>query len=115
VVNYGGIYMSAEMLRKAGLFGIGVISLTYEKLDEFTSEAIKRGDMSREEGEKLIRDARSKREKQLRDIEDKISKKVMETLERSGISTKSDIEELKRKIDELEITINTRTSTSTDK
>jgi polyhydroxyalkanoate synthesis regulator phasin len=107
------VYMSAEMLKKMGLFGIGVMSLTYEKLDEFTSEAIKRGDMSKEEGKKLIRDVRSKREKQLRDIEDRVSKKVMETLERSGISTKSDIEELKRKVDELEVTVNTRTSTST--
>lgn len=105
----------SEMLRRMGLFGVGVISLTYGKLDEFTSEAIKRGDMSREEGKKLIRDLRSKREKKLRDIEDRIGKRVIETLDRSGIATKSDIEELKRKIDELEITVNTMTSTSTSK
>ncbi len=104
--------MSAEMLKKMGLFGIGVVSLTYEKLDEFTAEAIKRGDMSKEEGKKLIRDAQSKREKKLKDVEDRVGKRIMETLERSGISTKSDIEELKRKIDELETTVNTMTSTS---
>ncbi len=104
--------MSAEMLRKLGLFSIGVIALTEEKFDEFTSEAIKKGDMSKEEGKKFIRDLRSEREKHLKDIEDRVGKRVMETLERSGISTKSDIEELKRKIDELETTVNTMTSTS---
>lgn len=107
--------MSAEMLRKMGLFGIGIMSLTYEKLDEFTSEAIKRGDMSREEGEKFVRDVRSAREKKLKEIEDRIGKRVKETLERSGFATKNDIEELKRKIDELETTVNTMASTSTNK
>ncbi len=35
--------MSAEMLRKLGLFSIGVIALTEEKFDEFIAEAIKKG------------------------------------------------------------------------
>ncbi len=105
----------SETLRKLGLFSIGVIALTEEKFDEFTSEAIKRGDMSREEGKKFIRDLRSEREKHLKDVENRIGKRLMETLERSGIATKSDIEELKRKIDELETTVNIMTSASTNK
>ncbi len=71
--------------------------------------------MSKKEGKKFIRNLRSEREKHLKDIQDRIGKRLMETLERSGISTKSDIEELNRKIDELEITVNAMSSTSTNK
>ena len=38
----------SDMVRKMGLFGIGVISLTQEKIEEFSQEMIKKGDMSKE-------------------------------------------------------------------
>jgi polyhydroxyalkanoate synthesis regulator phasin len=43
----------SEMLKKMGLFGIGVISLTKEKVEEFSQEMIKKGEMSKEEAEKF--------------------------------------------------------------
>ena len=96
----------SEMLRKMGLFGIGVISLTQEKLEEFTAEMIKKGEMSREEGKKFVREMWFEREKQIKDIEDKINEKVKEAIDRSRVATKSDIDELKNKIEELEKTVN---------
>ncbi len=95
----------SEMFRKMGLFGIGVISLTQEKLEEFTQEMIKKGEMSREEGKKFVREVLSEQEKQIKDVEDKINKKVKETFEKSGVVMKSDIEALERKIEELEKTV----------
>ncbi len=95
----------SEMFKKMGLFGIGVISLTQEKLEEFTQEMIKKGEMSREEGKKFVREVLSEQEKQIKDVEDKINKKVKETFEKSGVVMKSDIEALERKIEELEKTV----------
>jgi len=43
----------SEMFRKMGLFGIGVVSLTQEKIEEFSQEMIKKGEMNREEGKKI--------------------------------------------------------------
>ncbi|MCX9009776.1 MAG: phasin family protein [Candidatus Methanoperedens sp.] len=100
----------SEMLRKMGLFGIGVISLTQEKLDEFTAEMIKKGEMNREEGKKFVREVWSEREKQVKEIEDKINQKIKEALDRSGVATKGDLEELKKKIEDLEKTVNTLTN-----
>ncbi|NJD77553.1 MAG: hypothetical protein FIB08_10735 [Candidatus Methanoperedens sp.] len=97
--------MSAEMLRKMGLFGIGIISLTQEKLDEFTQDMIKKGEMSREEGKKFVREVLSEKEKQVREIEDKINEKVKKTVEDSGIAMKSDLAALEKKVEELEETI----------
>ncbi|HEY9205009.1 MAG TPA: phasin family protein [Candidatus Methanoperedens sp.] len=95
----------SEMFKKMGLFGIGVISLTQEKLEEFTQDMIKKGEMSREEGKKFVREVLSEQEKQIKDVEDKINKKVKETFEKSGVVMKSDVEALERKIEELEKTV----------
>ena len=97
----------SEMLRKMGLFSIGVISLTQEKVEEFTQEMIKKGDMSREEGKKFVKEVLSEKEKRIKEVEDKINEKVKETIDKSGIVMKSDMEALQQKIEKLEKTIQT--------
>ena len=95
----------SEMIRKMGLFGIGVISLTQEKAEEFTQEMIKQGEISRDEGKKFVKEVLSQKEHQVKDLEDKINAKVKETMEKSGVVMKSDLEALERKIDKLEKTL----------
>ena len=95
----------SDMFKKMGLFGIGVISLTQEKVEEFSQEMIKKGELSREEGKKLVKDILSEREKQVKDLEDKINDRVRDTLEKSGVVMKSDISALEKKIEKLEKTI----------
>ncbi len=95
----------SDMLRKMGLFGIGVLSLTQEKIEEFTQEMVKKGEMSREEGKKFVKDVLSEKEKQLKDMEEKINERVKENLKRSGIVMKSDFDTLEKKIEKLEKTI----------
>ncbi|MCE8422547.1 MAG: phasin family protein [Candidatus Methanoperedens sp.] len=95
----------SEMIKKMGLFGVGVISLTQEKAEEFTAEMIKKGEISREEGKKFVREVLSQKEKQVKDLEDTISEKINDTLEKSGVVMKTDIEALEKKIEALEKTI----------
>jgi len=95
----------SEMIRKMGLFSVGVISLTQEKAEEFTQEMIKKGEMSREEGKKFVREILSEKEKQVKDLEDKINDKVENVMKKSGVVMKSDISALEKKIEELEKTI----------
>jgi polyhydroxyalkanoate synthesis regulator phasin len=97
----------SEMIRKMGLFGIGVVSMTQEKIEEFTQEMIKTGEISKEEGKKFVKEVLSEKEKQLNDLEEKINKKVNETLKKSGIVIKSDLDALEKKIEKLEKTIQT--------
>ncbi len=95
----------SEKFKKMGLFGIGVVSLTQEKIEEFTQEMIKKGEMSKEEGKKFVKEVLSEKEKQLKDIEKKINEKVKENLKKSGIVMKGDIAALERKIEKLEKTM----------
>ncbi len=95
----------SDTVRKMGLFGIGVISLTQEKIEEFSQEMIKKGEMSKEEGKKFVKEVLSEKEKQMKDIENKLNERVKETLEKSGVVMKSDIAALERKIEKLEKTV----------
>ncbi len=95
----------SEKFKKMGLFGIGVISLTQEKIEEFSQEMIKKGEMSKEEGKKFVKEVLSEKEKHLKDIEKKINETVKENIKKSGIVMKSDIAALERKIEKLEKTM----------
>ncbi len=95
----------SDMFKKMGLFGIGILTLTQEKIEEFTQEMIKKGEISREEGKKFVKEVLSEKEKQLKDIEEKINEKVRENIKKSGVVMKSDLEALERKIEKLEKTM----------
>lgn len=95
----------SDTVRKMGLFGIGVISLTQEKIEEFSQEMIKKGEISKEEGKKFVKEVLSEKEKQMKDFEDKVNERVKETLQKSGVVMKSDISALERKIEKLEKTV----------
>ncbi len=99
----------SDMLRKMGLFGIGILTLTQEKIEEFTQEMVKKGEISKEEGKKFVKEVLSEKEKQLKDIEEKINERVRENIKKSGIVMKSDVETLERKIEKLEKTIQSMT------
>lgn len=92
----------SELIRKMGLFSVGVFSLTQEKVEEFTQEMIKKGDISREEGKKFVKDVLSEKEKQINDLEDKINENVEKVIKKSGVVMKSDIAALEKKIEDLE-------------
>ncbi len=95
----------SDMLKKMGLFGIGVVTLTQEKIEEFSQEMIKKGEFTREEGKKFVKQVLSEQEKEMKGLEEKINDKVKETLEKSGFVMRSDITSLEKKIEKLEKTI----------
>lgn len=100
--------MSVGILRKIGLFGIGVIAITQEKLEEFVQEMVKKGEMSREEGKLFVFEVLLEKDMQLKEIEEKISNKVRDTIENSGIATKKDTQALENRLEELEKMLQSR-------
>lgn len=92
----------SDVLRKIGLFGIGAVALTQEKLEEFTKEMVEKGEINREEGKKFVREVLSEKDRQIKELGDKINQKVKEAVERSGAATQKDIEDIKKRIDALE-------------
>ena len=81
--------MVTDTLRKMGLFGIGILALTQEMLEEFTLEMIKKG-------------------------EEKISNRVKDAIDNSGVATKKDMQVLEKRIENLEKDITAKSTTTID-
>ena len=94
-----------EIIRKALLLGIGLAALTEEKLREFVAELEKKGELSREEGRALVREALKERAKQRKQLEKRIAEEVERAFAKTGVASKKDVEKLKKKIEKLERTI----------
>ena len=91
-----------ETLKKMGLIGIGLISMTEEKITEFTNELIDKGELNKEEGKNLVKEMIEEKKKQKAELEDKICSKVNEYIEKVNYAKSDDVKELEKRIEELE-------------
>ena len=94
-----------ESLKKVGLFGIGVLSITEEKIKQVVNELVEKGEMNKEEGKTLVHELLTEKKKQMQDFDEKISKDVQNALGKSKIALKDDVSRLEDKITELEKTL----------
>lgn len=93
--------MGGDTLRKAFLAGVGAMLLTRERAEELVNKLVKKGELSEEEQPKVIKELRTKVEESKKEWEKKICETVEKTLEKMNIPTKSQLDELKAKLDQL--------------
>ena len=94
-----------ESLKKVGLLGIGVLSITEEKIKQVVNELVEKGEMNKEEGKTLVHELLTEKKKQMQDFEEKISGDVQNAIGKSKLASKDDVSRLEDKITELEKTI----------
>ena len=94
-----------ESLKKVGLLGIGVLSITEEKITQVVNELVEKGEMNKEEGKTLVHELLTEKKKQVQDFDEKISKDIQNALGKSKIALKDDVLRLEDKITELEKTV----------
>ncbi len=92
----------SEIFRKMVLFGIGTIAISQEKIEEFTQEMVKKGEMNREEGKKFVMEVLSEKDRQRKEIEEKINNKVKDVIANSGLAMKKDVTELSMRMEKIE-------------
>ncbi len=91
-----------ESVRKLGLIGAGLWAMTEERIDELVKDLVDKGDISKEEGKKVIQDMVEESKKQKVDLEKKISEKIQDTVSKADAFAKKDMQELQSRIDALE-------------
>ncbi len=91
-----------ESVRKLGLIGAGLWAITEDKINDLVKELVDKGDISKEEGKKAIQDMLEERKKQRIDLEKKISEKIQESISKTDIFTKKDLNELESRRETLE-------------
>ncbi len=87
-----------ELIKKTTLTGIGVASVTKDKIEEIAKELIEKGKMSEGEGKKFVEELMTKSEEAKADMQQQIEKVVNEAIAKLNLAKSSEIEELKKEI-----------------
>lgn len=90
-----------ELIKKAILTGMGMASLTKEKIDELARELIEKGKLSEQEGEKFLQEMRKRAEESKEALKTQTDKVVEATLSRMQLARVSDLEKLQTEIASL--------------
>jgi polyhydroxyalkanoate synthesis regulator phasin len=91
-----------ESVKKLGLIGVGLWAMTEDKIDELVKDLVDKGDISKEEGKKVIQDMLEESKKQRIDLEKKISEKIQESVSKAEVFTRKDKHDLEARIKALE-------------
>ncbi|MCO5382834.1 MAG: phasin family protein [Methanosarcina barkeri] len=91
-----------ESVRKLGLIGAGLWAMTEDKINDLVKDLVDKGDISKEEGKKVIQDVLEESKKQKIDLEKKISEKIQDSISKADIFTRKDMRELESRVDILE-------------
>ncbi|MFH0933325.1 MAG: phasin family protein [Nitrospirota bacterium] len=86
-----------DIIKKALFAGLGA----QEKVKELIDELVKKGEISKSQGAKIIRTWTEKADKRTDDISKNLSDLVNKTLTKMNLPTKKDIQEINKKIDAL--------------
>ncbi len=91
-----------ESVRKLGLIGAGLWAMTEEKVNELVKDLVDTGDISKEEGKKVVQDLVEESRKQRVDLEKKISEKIQDATSKADFFTRKDMHELESRLEMLE-------------
>lgn len=86
-----------ESLRKALLAGFGV----QEKVRELIDELVEKGELSKSQGAKLVKEWTRKAEKNISELNKSISDIVKRTTEKMNVPSKGDLDRLNKKVQAL--------------
>ncbi len=94
-----------DIVKKTLLLGLGVASLTKEKAEKIVDELVKHGEVASKDRPKVINELLQRSEEEKKKFVSKVRETVKTVVNEMGLPGKEDIDELKKKINELEKTI----------
>jgi len=95
-----------DLLKNIVYAGVGAAFLTRDKIEELKNELVEKGNLSREEGRQFVDDLVRRSEKAKDNLELWIGQRVEEKIRQLNLATREDVEELKRKVEELQVALN---------
>lgn len=100
-----------ELLRKFALASVGAFVLAQEEVEEFVKRLVEKGDLAEKDARALIRDLLEKRRRVVTQgpaappesaVVPEVDRTIDKVLHKINVPTKNDLEELGKKIDEIE-------------
>lgn len=94
-----------EGIRRALLAGVGAVSIAQDEAEKFVQKLIEKGEIAEKDGRSLLTELAEKRKQRAQEsskrVSDELEKRMESLLNRMNIPTKSDIEQLSKKVAEL--------------
>lgn len=81
--------------------GLGAMLIAKEKTEEMIDEAIKQGQISKEEGSKVLDDLKKEAQERSKEIDKSLKTEIHKQLKEFGVATKEDIASLRHEITAL--------------
>ena len=75
--------------------------MTQEKAKAFVDELVQRGEVTKDEGGKLVNEMLDKAKEQEKTITEKINVEIRKVIDSLGVASKEDVAKLERRIEEL--------------
>lgn len=94
--------MLGENIRRFLATGLGLAIFTKDRVSEIINELVQQGQVSREEGERLLDEVIRRAQEQGSEIRSLVDQGIARILERTGLARQKDVQELMRRIEELE-------------
>ena len=91
-----------DFIKKAILTGVGLASMTKDKVEELAKELTEKGEITEKEGRELVDDLLKKSEQAKKDLETKIENAVEKVLGKMNIAGKEDIDRIEKRLSRLE-------------
>jgi polyhydroxyalkanoate synthesis regulator phasin len=86
----------------AAKMGLGALWLSKDNLKKLTDALIEVGKVSKEEGDRLLKELGDAGEEQRKKLKEMVETSVKKAMDQAGLATKLEVEELKKKVAEME-------------
>lgn len=90
-----------ELIKKAVLTGVGIASLTKDKIEDLAKELVVKGKMSEQEGEKLVQEILNRAEESRTTINNQTENLIRKTITKMQLARNEDVELLKEEVEKL--------------
>lgn len=94
--------MLGENIRRFLATGLGLAIFTKDRVSEIINELVQQGQVSREDGERLLDEVIRRAQEQGSEIRSLVNQGIDRVLERTGLARQKDVQELIRRMEELE-------------
>ena len=94
--------MATDIFKRAAIMGIGIMSLTEEKLKELVKELETKGEVGEKEGKNLLKDLLTRADKEKKVVEENIKKGIKDYLAKVNIASREHLIKLEKRVNGLE-------------
>jgi polyhydroxyalkanoate synthesis regulator phasin len=91
-----------DLIKKSIYLGLGVLTITKEKIEILVDELIEKGQISKEEKPKILQDIIQRINQEQKALSTKVRMMVKKAIDELGLVTKKDVEELNSRLEEIE-------------